>query len=83
MCVCSYSEEPEDKVLLFTDHWTISVTRDSIAKQPESKRTSKYVNVFLDRKMYVYNTHEANMLIKFLGRVLEKQCINTAAFTIT
>ena len=45
----SHPEEPEDVVLLLSEHSSISGSRDGIAKQPESKRTSKYVNVFLDK----------------------------------
>ena len=45
----SYPKEPEDVVLFLSEPSSISGSRDGIAKQPESKRTSKYVNVFLDK----------------------------------
>lgn len=55
----SYPEEPEDEVLLFASNYTISIGRDGIAKQPESKSTSKYVDVFLNGKLHahIYNVH--------------------------
>lgn len=61
VCVCiqshwsgPYPEEPEDEVLLFTSDCTVSIGRDGIAKQPESQCTSKYVNVFLNGKIYMH-----------------------------
>ena len=50
-CVYTYPEEPEDVILFFTNSRSISVARDSVAKQPEAKNASKYVNVFLEGRM--------------------------------
>ena len=59
MCVCvvirkcqmlqTHSEEPEDVVLLLAHSTLVSITRHGIAKQPEAKGPSKYVNIFLER----------------------------------
>ena len=43
----SYSEEPEDVILFLPKKRSICVTRHSVAKQPETKGTSKNINVFL------------------------------------
>ena len=47
----AHPEEPEDEVLVLSQDISIRVARDGIAKQPEAKRPSKDVNVFLQQEM--------------------------------
>ena len=42
-----HPEKPEYEILLLSHNALVSVARNSVAKQPESKCASKYINVFL------------------------------------
>ena len=48
--LCPYPEEPEQEILFLSQGKPISVAREGVPKQPETKCTSENVDVFLHSK---------------------------------